>query len=481
MNKTQKKNPPFFVAWLLRRLSRYTDRYSLLNDFEIEYSDLAAERGCWIATVWYIGQTMKTIPGLVCITLYWRFSMFRNYLRITLRILKNNKTYTSINITGLAVGMACSMLIFVFVQHELSYDRFHPDAEQIYQVLSHTDINNWSISPTPLGPALKEEFPEILETSRYHWIWGGAMVSYEDRSFNIERMRFGDPSFFRLFHFPFIQGDPETALTNPNSIVITKAMAQKYFGEVDALGKVLTLNQKYPLTVTGIVDNFPANSTIRFDILAPIEFNMQNLVDYERYNTWDNIIVVTYIKCRDNEDTDVLNEKIIQFVNKHRGRETLSFTLLPLTERHFFFTSSKASVYVFLFISIFILVIACFNFMNLAIARSARRIKEIGMRKIVGAYRRQIIGQFLGESILISIIAGLCAAVLFFVLFPIFETIIGKTLILRTTSVALHFTTVALLTGLVSGSYPSLFLSKVRLIQALKGRSESGPKGGRLR
>ena len=178
---------------------------------------------------------------------------------------------------------------------------------------------------------------------------------------------------------------------------------------------------------------------------------------------------------------DSLNDKIIRFVNARRNRETLSFTLLPLAERHFFFASSKATVYAFSTIAVFILLIACFNFMNLAIARSARRIKEIGMRKIVGAYRRQIIGQFLGESVLVAVVAGLCAAALFFVLFPVFETVIGKALILRTTSAVFCFVAVALLTGLVSGSYPALVLSKIRLIQALKGRPAPGSRGGRLR
>ena len=425
----------------------------------------------------YVGMTWLSF---VLNSIPWRLVMFKNHMKIIFRNFKKFKGYSFINIFGLAVGMACAMFILVFVQHELSYDRFHPDVNRIYQVLSHNDLRNWTISPTPLGPALQEEFPEIEETARYHWIWGGAMVSYEDRSFNVDRLHFSDASFFKLFHFPFIQGDPEQSLDDPNSVVITKAMAKKYFLDEDPLGKTLTLNQEYSLTVTGVIDQIPPNSTIRFDMLVPIQFNMQNLVDYDRYNAWDNIIVYTYIKCRDLRDTEALADKIGQLVGTHSGRE-YAFSLLPFTERYFFFYSSKTNIYAFLSVAVFILLIACLNFMNLAIARSSRRMKEIGMRKIVGACRKQIIGQFLGESILVSFIAGLCAAAFFFILFPIFETVIGKNLIVRTMPVVFCLAVVALPTGLVSGSYPALVLSNVRLTQALNGRSESGTRGSRLR
>lgn len=407
--------------------------------------------------------------------------MFRNYFKIALRNLRKNKVYAFINVTGLAMGMACALFILAYIKNEMSYDRFHKDRNHIYQVLTHMGIRNNSISPTLLGPKLKEEFPEVVEAARFHWIWGGAMLTYRDQSFNEEKLRFADPPFLSLFNFPFIMGDPKKAFENPNSIVITQAIAEKYFGDEDPIGNVLTLNREYPLTVTGVIENIPANSTLRFDMLVPIEFNMQHLVNFHAYTSWDAITVYTFIRCRDHASIDGLGEKINTLVGKNTKRADYAFSLLPFTERYFFFYSNKTNVYAFLTVAVFILLIACFNFMNLSTARSARRAKEVGMRKIVGALRKQIMFQFLGESVLLSLIAGMFALILFFLLHPLFSDVIGREIHMSYPFILLSTAGVAVMTGLVAGSYPAFVLSNFRLIHALKGHSKSGSKSHGIR
>ena len=472
---------PKWSEWLLKRLTPFSAEEGFKGDIVEEYEERLRLEGRSNANRWIHMHALKAIPKALHSWLVSGGSMFCNYLKTAYRNIERYRGYSFVNIIGLAVGMACSIFIFVFVKHELSYDRFHHDADRIYQVLSHLDIKNLSISPTPLGPALEHDIPEVIVSSRFHWIWGGAMVSYGDRTFNEDRLRFSDPSFFRMFHFQFIKGLPEHVFDNPYSIVLTQKSAEKYFGDEDPIGKVLTLNHQHPLTVTGIIASVPENSTIQFDMLVPIEFNVQNLVDYQSYTAWDNLTVYTFLQLRDVEEEKSVEKKINQLVKDHSSREECSFSLLPLTQRYFFFYSNEANMYAYITIAVFILLIACFNFINLSTARSNRRMKEIGMRKIVGARRSQIIRQFLGESILISFIAGLFAIVIFGALFSVLESIIGKSLIMKTPFLILCCSVVILFTGLVSGSYPALVISKVGLIQSLKGRPVTGSLGYRLR
>jgi len=406
--------------------------------------------------------------------------MFKNYMKIAIRNLKRHKGFSFINITGLALGIACFLFILVYVQDELSYDGFHEDADSIYQILTHTDIKNNSITPTPLAPKLKEECPEIIDAARYHWIWGGAVINYNDKTFEEDGLRLVDPSFFKVFDFPFIMGDPNRALNDPYSIVITKASADKYFGDEYPIGKVVTLNHQHQLIVTGVIENVPSNSTLQFDMLVSLEFNILNIDNPGSYLAWENLTVYTFIKCRDHCNVDELNKKINRLVRNQSNRKS-SFSLLPFMDRYFFFYSNKTSIYAFITIAVFVLLVACFNFMNLSTARSARRAKEIGMRKIVGAYRKQIILQFLGESTLLSLIAGICALILFSLLLPLFSTITGKEVILQYPFLLLSSLGVALFSGIVAGSYPALFLSRFKVIPALKGNLKSSFKGKGLR
>jgi ABC-type antimicrobial peptide transport system permease subunit len=405
--------------------------------------------------------------------------MIKNYIKIALRNIVRHKGYSFINIAGLAVGMACCILILLWVQDELSYDKFHKDAESIYHVLAHTDVKNISVTPTLLAPTLKETFPEIVDATRYHWLFQDILLSYKNTAFNEKGLRLVDPSFFKVFTFPFLKGNPDTALNDPYSIVVSEAIAEKYFSNEDPMGKTLTMNNQHQFTITGVIENVPRNSTLQFDMVIPIEYRISTTDSW--YTQWNNFFPFTFIKLQDNCNIDDINEKIAHVAQKHGSSENTVLTVLSFTERYFFFYSDVKYVYIFLAIAIFILVIACINFINLSTARSANRAKEISIRKIVGAHRKNIIFQFLGESLILSFTALIFALVLVELLLPLFNTITEKELSLSNSLILPLAIGLALFSGIAAGGYPALFLSAFHPVKTLKGKMASGSKSSVLR
>ncbi|UCC41767.1 MAG: ABC transporter permease [Candidatus Aminicenantes bacterium] len=405
--------------------------------------------------------------------------MIANYLKIAWRNIKRQKAYSFINIAGLAVGIACCLLITLWIREELSFDRFHKDIDNIYQVLAHTDVRNNTTTPTLLAPTLKEEFPEVTDATRYHWMFQTALLTYEDKTFYERGLRLADPSFFKMFTFPFLKGNPDTALKEPYSIVVSEAAAKKYFGSEDPIGKVFTMNQQHELTVTGVVENVPRNSTLSFSMIVPIEFRI--LTEGSWYTDWGNFFTYNFLKLQDNCGVAEFNAKIADVVAERGGRKDTELTVLPFAERYFSFFSNKASIYVFLTIGAFILAIACFNFMNLSTARSAKRAKEIGMRKIIGAHRKHIIKQFLGESLLFSLAAVTLALILAKLLLPLFKTVTSRDIPFNHGFILPIAIGLTLFTGLAAGIYPALFLSAFQPIKILKGKLKSGSKSSVLR
>lgn len=481
-NKGTLSRPVRWLTWIALRLTNEYDGHSFLDDLEIEFQDMISQRGRLPAIIWYVLHVLRAVPELLFGLIYWRITMFRNYMKIAFRNLKKHKAYTLINIAGMATGMTVTLFIFSYVSHEMSYDRFHHEAENIYQIITHVDSKEYSITPTPLATKLKEDFPEVMDAVRYHWIWGGTMLSYSDVSFNENGLRLVDSHFFNLFNFEFVKGDPEKALENPNSIVITQDIAEKYFGHEDPIGKLLSLNREHGLTVTGLIKNIPSNSSIRFDMLVPIHFNVENIVDEERYITWDNIIVNTFVKCRPQTDIKNLAHKIDHLAAQHTSRpQYYSFSSVPLVERYFYFYTEKSNVTIFSTVAIFILLIACFNFMNLSMALSIRRTKEIGLRKVVGAMKKQIGVQFLGESLFLAFIAGVLAWLLFMMLHPTFKLIGGKEIEISNVVLVMPIICISLVTGLLAGIYPALILSRIRSVFALAGKLRSSTKSRGLR
>ncbi len=422
--------------------------------------------------------------------------MFKNYLKIAVRNLLKYKGYSVINIGGLAIGIACCLLIALWVVHELSYDRFHSNAGRIYRVaeIFRDDgkiVEESAGIPFPVGPTLREAFPNLKTARFYQTFEKVPLLRHGENSFYEPRLFFTDSTVFDIFSFELVQGNPKTALTAPFSIVLTESSARKYFGNENPLGKILRFENQLDFTVTGVVRDVPATSHVQFDFLA----SLLNLGDIFRasgttfsWRGWYWNPCHTYILLPPEYSREQFETLLPGFVQKHadeRMRANLSFYLQPLTDIHLHsnlyqelgVNGNERSVYLFAIIAVFILLLACINFMNLATARSIKRAKEIAVRKVVGAFRTQLVGQFLGESLLISFIAAFLAIIVVELLLPTFARISGANLNLALIGFPQLLAGVGLLAvvvGLIAGSYPALFLSSYLPVEGLGLKSNRG-------
>lgn len=407
--------------------------------------------------------------------------MFTNYLMIAFRNILRFKVFSIINILGLAIGLTCCILIFLWVEDELSYDKFNVNADRLYyaaqtQTYSDGGFVITTCTPAPLAAALKAEYPEIENTARLSGFEEKQLVSYGSKSFN-EIIRLTDNSLFSMFSFPLVKGDSLTVLTQPFSIAISEDMAKKFFRDEDPLGKVLKVRNKYDFKVTGVFKNIPRNSSERFDFLAPFEFYKESGRNLE---AWGSNAYDTMILLKKGANPDSVSAKISDRL-KQGGQKLSVLYLHPLLRAHLYSLSGKGGaikyVYIFTLIAIFILLIACFNFMNLATTRSEKRAKEIAVRKVSGAQRIQLISQFLCESLISSILALLIAIALAELMLPTFNDLAWKKLTLDLFSPKLHLlwmAAAAVVTGLIAGSYPAFALSSFKPAQILKGFSGQG-------
>jgi len=390
--------------------------------------------------------------------------MFTNYLKITFRNIKRHKGFSLINISGLAIGMACTILILLWVLYELSFDRFHENADQLYQaVYKFEDQEVYGrYLPGPLAALLKDEYPDIIDTTTYKpW---EKKISFGVKSF-FGTGSYVDPSFFEMFTFPFLKGDPKTAFYEPYSVVITENLAHKFFGNEDPLGKTLTyyaFSEGIDLNVTGVIKNIPQNSHMQFDFLIPYE------IGYEWMTSWWNNAVHTYVLLHEDNNWQDVSNKISGVLNKHipNSKIKANLYLYPLKKIHLFALEGGGLityVYIFSMMALVILLIACINFMNLSTARSEMRFKEIGIKKVVGSTRMQLVKQFLNEAILLSLLALFLATLMVKLLLPSVNAVLGVELNLDYSLVfILSLFGIALLTGIASGSYPAFFLSSFR-------------------
>ncbi len=411
--------------------------------------------------------------------------MIGNYLKIAFRNLWRHKGYSALNIFGLAIGLTCALLILLWVQDELSYDQFHSQADNLYRVEQDQNYSgrlyHVNVMPWPAAPVWKDEIPEVLAATRLGWC-GGQYYRYSDKSFLEGDVQAVDPDFFTMFDFTLLQGDRNTVLNDPNSIVIDEETAQKYFGDENPIGKVLTANDEYPLTVTGILAKAPTNSQFRPSLLTTIEF-AKKTGNY--YDNWGSNNIRTYLLLQENSNLTEVNRKITEIVHNNRDYESdTQFMVAPLTKVHLygyfgFSDSGQAIVYIYIFsiIAGFVLLIACINFMNLATARSANRAREIGIRKVVGAQRKNLIYQFIGESIVLAFLAVIIALLFVYLLLPLFNNISSKEIgiaALLQGKFLFGLLIITILTGIISGSYPALFLSAFQPVKVLKGQLSTG-------
>jgi putative ABC transport system permease protein len=428
--------------------------------------------------------------------------MLKNYIKIALRNLRRNKLYSLLNITGLAIGITCCVLIMLYVQDELSFDRFHEKAERIYRVSSHfvlkDRIMDFASTAHVQGPMFKDEYPEVENYVRFNSYGSRRMVRYQDTTYAEEKFIWVDNSVFDIFSFKLIKGNPEEALTKPNTVVITEEIAEKYFGAEDPVGKNLRIHNDELYMVTGVVENIPANSHIRPDFLASfITLDLQPSGNATA-DLVNNIDYYTYLLLKEGTDYKELEQKFPGFVEKYLSPLLSSiggsarYELQPLTsiylhsqlENELERTGDMAYVWLFSGIGLFILLLACLNFMNLSTARSANRAKEVGLRKVVGAQRAQLIKQFIGESMILTFIAILLSLLLVFFTLPIFNTISGKSLSMGYLSnpvLLLGLFGFFIIVSLLGGSYPAFFLSAFRPAEVLQGRLRRGSKNSVLR
>ncbi len=416
--------------------------------------------------------------------------MFKNYLKIAFRNILRHKAFSFINIVGLAIGMASSILIMLWVENELSYDRFHARANNIYRVIVDASGFRAAVNPAGMPAGLKEAIPAIKNTVRLSHLDGG-LFETGDRKFKETRLFYTDPSFLDVFSFPLLKGDRKTALSRVDALLLTQSMAKKYFGNQDPIGKTLRFNNSDLMTVTGVLADIPGNSHLQFDFILTNEYLSKNADDL-RTNNYTNFNFYSYLELDPSADQSPaglakINRQMTGLYKQHSGMKAL-FELQPLTEIHLQPAlqvdlpghGNRQYVNVFFIVAFFVLAVACINFMNLATARSARRAREVGLRKVSGALRFQLVLQFLGESVLISFLAMLLAIAIVLLSLPAFNHLSGKELGIAVGSgkLLLLLAGIAVITGLVAGSYPAIFLSGFRPAKVLKGNLKS--VGGNL-
>jgi putative ABC transport system permease protein len=401
--------------------------------------------------------------------------MIRNYLLTALRNLWRSKAFSGLNLTGLAVGMASATLILLVIHNEVTFDDFHHNKATLYKVWNRDIVNGslfcWDGTPQPLGPDLIHEYPAIARMCRVDDRW--TVTDAGDKKMS-SHMNVVDTSFLSMFTFPMIAGDPSTALQSPDAMVVTQSMAKKLFGDKDPMNQSVLI-EYHRYKITGVLKDLPTNSTLNFEFLLPWSYEIRNNADG---NDWSSNIINTYVQLKTGAAEAAVDQEIKKTTIRH-SRNTSEVFLHPMARWHLYsdFENGEpaggriTTITLLAIIAAFILLVACINFMNLSTARSERRAKEVGIRKVSGAYRSMLISQFLGESLLMAFLSAVLALILVQFTLPAFDTLINIPLILPYSNpwfwgCALGFT---VFTGLLAGSYPAFFLSAFKPVSVLKG------------
>jgi putative ABC transport system permease protein len=492
----RKKSPPLIPFILLKLLLRGEDFYEFSDDIDEIYEQLTDSGPKWKAKAWYWFRVIESTPSLLIENIRWRFIMLKNYLKIALRNFQRHKGYSFINTAGFAIGMACCLLILIYVRHELSYDSYHKDVERTYRIAQdiRTQTANRIFAPiSPMvAPTLKADHPQVEYAARTiparsRLVKRGETFFYEDR------FMYADQELLDIFTIPFIQGNPRDALTRPNTLVISQRMAHKYFGSANPLGETLKINER-ELEITGVVEDSPENTHMKYDLIA----SLMTLKDWNEMSNWHSTMFYTYLKLKPNVNVEEFSQQVARIADKYVGErlknwgDVYHYFLQPISSIHLHSHLSyeieppgnPTYIYIFSFVGVFILLIASLNFMNLSTARAANRAKEVGLRKVVGAQKLQLIGQFLGESLLVAFLSlGLAMITARFAI----------TLLNNLTRVSLSFDELlkpgvlslliggAVLVGLAAGLYPAFVLSAFRPALTLKGSTATGARSVTMR
>jgi len=478
----KKYHPPRLAEWLIGIMLTDYNKWAILGDLEEEFYEILGEKGLFNARWFYIKYSLKSIPHGLIHYIYWGGTMFRSYLKIAVRNLIRNKGYSLINILGLAIGMACAMVIFLYVNFETTYDTYHKNLDLKFRVLtqavSATESSVSSRTSGPIGPSLLETFPQIETYTRILPLSKG-LVKFEDRMFYEERI-FADSELFNILETSFIRGSKENVLERPNTCVLTESVSVKYFGKENPIGKILLINDR-EYEVNGIIADSPQNTHLKFHVI------MSLVTIKERYpwEHWTLTNFFTYVKLKPNVDFEELKKSISNIYEIYapdvnaNSKDKYSLEFQPIAEIHTNNNieeqnAASANVTVLNILSltgVFILLIACINFINLSTAKSAKRAKEVGLRKVIGGFRKQLVWQFLGETFLICLIAGVLSFGFLFYGIRLLKEFGGVELMFTdifTSQFILMAIGLLVIVTLVAGGYPSLILSSFKPIIVLK-------------
>jgi len=491
-----KTTPPLIPHLILKMLLREEDFLEFSGDIHEMYR---YKIGCGRknrAKAWYWLRVLESIPGIIRDLTYWRLLMFKNYLKIALRNFRRNKGYSFINIAGFAVGMAVCLLILTYVRHELSYDNYHKDGSRVYRIaqdISTQTSNRLFAAVSPMvGPTLKAEFPQVENAARA-LPTGARLVMREEKLYYESHFMFADQDLFDVLTIPLVQGNPTEMLLRPRTLVISERTALKYFGQDNPVGKTLNIDQT-DFEITGVAANPPENTHMKYDLIA----SMETLAKWNEMTNWYSTMFYTYLKVKPNVNMEEFSREVARLADKYVGERltprgvTYNYFLQRLSRIHLHSQvkfdieppGNPIYVYIFSFAGLFILLIACLNFMNLATARSSKRAKEVGLRKVVGAQRFQLIGQFLGESLFVAALSLGLALLMTKLAIPLLKNLTGIPLSFRELIDPLLLLSLlggAFLVGLAAGVYPAFVLSAFRPAVTLKGILKGEPRGFALR
>lgn len=503
-----KNGPPKFPSLVLSKLLRSQDRDAVLGDIEELFFDISDTKGEFYAKSWFWIQMLKSLPGILFNLAYWSIIMYGNFLKTAYRNLSKHKGFSLLNIFGLTIGMASCILILMFVMHELSYDRFNKNAENIYRVNVKIDratgsMNEASIA-APAARALKESLPEVIESVRFRNP-GMVNVRLGNRTFQERRAVYADQSIFDVFTINLLKGDKKSVLTEPGKIILSRSAADRYFGSSDPINQSITWNDTKEFTVSGIYEDFPTNSHIRFNMVASMKSNERSFG-----TTWMELNFPTYLLLEESASPELVSEKVLALFVTHGAAEiekmfgksyesfmkemqiSIEYSLEPLLDIHlhsnvnneFGINGDIRYVYILATVAALILLIACINYTNLSTARSAARAKEVGIRKTAGSHRTQLITQFMTESILISMISCVLSVSLAGVALPLFNEMSGKQIhfsYILSPEIIISLLFMVVITSFLAGGYPALFISSFQPVKILKGNFTAGSKRSSLR
>jgi len=487
----KKTKPPFFANLLANIIFPKNDNFYLRGDFKEIYFHILETEGRFSAWCWYWWQILISIPHFISDSFFWRLNMFKNYVKIALRNLKKHKGFSFINITGLAIGMACCILIFSFFQEELSYDNFHKDLDRLYRVVMHFESEGFTRDFAKVGPSvgqkLRDDYPGVETVARMMKFYR-PLIQWENNKFYEGRCYYSEPKIFDILTFNFLQGDSKTALSRPKTAVISENMIYKYFGAENPIGKFLTIDSEN-FEITGIIENYPSNTHLKCDFLL----SFKTIENEDMATEWGWTNFQTYLKLSPNVDVENFREQISQIENHYRENYPLNrYYLQNIKDIHLHSHMASETeppgnpliIYITITIGLLILLIACINYFNLTTARFSNRAKEVGMRKVVGAKRQQLIFQFLGESLITTFFAFLLALVIAGFALPLLNQMTNNFFTFQDFATAeVLFISILLIifVGIIAGSYPSLVLSLFRPSSVLKSKISVGTKGTVLR